>query len=48
MWQKPRQDGTKKLKTQAVPTIFPVHKKRLPGAAAESLDGLKAKKLRNN
>lgn len=58
MWEKFRQNGTKKLKTCAVPTIFPVHEKRLSETAAEfldsetvdaeSLDRLKAKKLRSN
>lgn len=47
MWEKPRQDGKKKLKTQAVPTIFPVYEKELPGIPAGYLDGLKPK-LRNN
>lgn len=48
MWEIPRQDGTRKLKTQAVPTIFPAFKKRLPETAVKSLDTLKAKKTRNN
>ncbi|EFN87642.1 THAP domain-containing protein 4 [Harpegnathos saltator] len=42
MWEKPRQDGSKKLKTQAVPTSFPYTK-----VMSESFDG-KIKKLKYN
>lgn len=48
MQENRREDGTKKLKLRAVPTIFPVFEKQLPGTAAESLDEPTTKTLKNN
>ncbi|XP_025161697.1 uncharacterized protein LOC112590139 isoform X2 [Harpegnathos saltator] len=48
MWEKPRQDSTKKLRRDAIPTIFPIYEKQLPETTNIFLDEheLQVQKLR--